>query len=78
MFEILQLSYNVNLGFPCSAVVKNLPYNAGHTRDAGSIPGLGRSTGVGNDNPSQCSCLKNSIDRRAWWATVQGVAKSQT
>ena len=78
MFEILQLSYSVNLGFPCSAVVKNLPYNAGHTRDAGSIPGLGRSTGVGNDNPSQCSCLKNSIDRRAWWATVQGVAKSQT
>ena len=50
-------------------------YNAG---DLGSIPGLGRSLGDGNGNPLQYSCLKNPMDRGALWATVQGVAKSQT
>ena len=49
--------------------------NAG---DLGSIPGLGRSPGEGNDNLLQYSCLENSMDRGDWWATVQGVAKSQT
>ena len=44
----------------------------------GSIPGLGRSSGEGNGNPLQYSCLENSTDRRVWWATVHGVAKSQT
>ena len=43
--------------------------------DAGSIPGLGRSLGEGNGNPLQCSCLGNPMDRRAWQATVQRVAK---
>ena len=43
-----------------------------------SIPGLGRSTGKGNGSPVQCSCLENSIDRGAWWATVHGIAKSWT
>ena len=33
--------------------------------------------GEGNGNPLQCSCLENSMDRRAWWATVHGVTKSQ-
>ena len=47
-------------------------------RNPGSIPGLGRSPGEGNGNPLQYSCLENSTDRRAWWATVHGVAKSQT
>ena len=43
----------------------------------GSIPGLGRSPGEGNSYPLQYSCLENSKDRRAWWATtVHGVAKS--
>ena len=42
------------------------------------IPGLGRSPGEGNSNPLQYSCLKNSMDRGGWWATVHGVAKSQT
>ena len=44
----------------------------------GSIPGLGRYPGVGNGNPLQYSCLKNSMDRGAWWATVYGVAESNT
>ena len=43
-----------------------------------SIPGSGRSPGDGNGNPLQYSCLKNSMDRGAWWARVHGVAKSQT
>ena len=50
------------MGFPGSAVVKNLPANAG---DAGSMTGLGRSPGVGN--LLQYSCLENPMDR-AWWA----------
>ena len=59
-------------------VVKNLPTNAGDTRDAGSILGLGKSPGVGNNNPFQYSCLGNSMDRGAWRTIVYGVAKSQT
>ena len=46
--------------------------------DLGSIPGLGKSPGEGNGNPLQYSCLENSMDRGAWWATVCGVAKSRT
>ena len=53
--------------FPGGAVVKNLPANAGDTRAMGSIPGLGRFPGVGNDNSLQCSCLGNPMDREAWW-----------
>ena len=49
--------------------------NAG---DLGSIPELGRSPGEGNGNPLQYSCLENSMDRRAWWATVHGIAKNRT
>ena len=59
-------------------MVKNLSTNAGDTRDAGSIPGLGRSLGVGNDNPLKNSCLENFMDNGAWWAMVHRVAKSQT
>ena len=46
--------------------------------DPGSIPGLGRSPGEGNGNLLQYSCLENSMDGGAWWATVHGVAKSRT
>ena len=53
-------------------VVKNLPANAGDIRDVGSTPGLGRSSGEGNGYPLQYSCLKNPMDREAWWVTVQG------
>ena len=63
------------MGFPGDSVVKNLPANAGDIRDAGSIPGSGRSPGEGNGNPLQYSCLENSIDRGACWATVHGVAR---
>ena len=64
--------------FPCGTLVKNLPDSVGDARDVGSIPGLGRSPGEGNGYPVQYSCLKNSMDRVAWWATVHGAAKSQT
>ena len=47
-------------------------------RDLGSIPGLGRSPGGGHGKPLQYSCLENSMDRGAWYATVHGVTKSQT
>ena len=57
-------------------VVKNLPANAGDTRDLGSIPGSGRSHGRGNGNPLQYSCLENFVGRGAWWATGLGAAKS--
>ena len=59
-------------------VVKNPSANAGDTRDAASIPALGRSPGGRNGNLLQYFCLENSIDRGAWQATVHGVAKSQT
>ena len=49
-------------------MVKNLSANAGGTRDTVSIPGSGRSPGVGNGNPLQYSYLENSMDRGAWWA----------
>ena len=58
-------------------VVKSLPANAGDIRDAGLIPGLGRSPGGGHGNPLQYSCLENPMDREAWQATVLGVTKSQ-
>ena len=62
-------------GFPGGCVVKNWPANAG---DAGSIPGLGRSSGVGNGNPLQYSGLENSMHREAWRATVHGIAELDT
>ena len=62
-------------GFPGGSVVTNPPANAG---EEGSISGSGRSPGGGNGNPLQYSCLENSLDRGTWWATVHGVAESQT
>ena len=47
-------------------------------RELVSIPGSGRYPGEGNGNPLQYSCLENPMDSGAWWATVHGVAKSQT
>ena len=66
------------MGFPVALVINNLPANAGDVRDVGSIPGLGRSPGGGHGNPFQYSGLENPMDRRAWWAAVHGVVKSQT
>ena len=59
-------------------MLKNPPANAGDAEDMGSIPGLGRSSGGGTSNPLQYSCWENPMDRGDWWATVHGVAKSQT
>ena len=59
-------------------VVENPPANAGDVRIVGSIPGLGKSPGGGPGNPLHYSCLENPTDRGAWWATVCGVARSQT
>ena len=64
--------------FPGGTVLKKPPAHGGDARDAGSIPGLGRSPGVGKGNPLQYACMKNSTDRGAWQATVHGVKMSQT
>ena len=55
-------------------MVKNLPANAGDTRDPGSVSGLERSPGGEPSNPLQYSCLENSRDRGAKWVIVLGVA----
>ena len=65
-------------GFPSDKELKNSLACAGDIRDAGSIPGPGRSPGGGHDNPLQYFCLENPTDRGAWWAIVHGVAQSWT
>ena len=61
------------MGFPGGSVGKESACGEG---DSSSVPGLGRSPEEGNGNPLQYSCLESSLDRGAWWAVVQGVAKS--
>ena len=61
---------NVYMDFPGGSVVKSLP---AETEDMGSIPGLERSPGEGNGKPFQYSCLRNLLDRGAWW--VLGVTR---
>ena len=61
-------------GFPGSSIGKESACSAGET---GFIPGLGRSAGEGNGKPLQYPCLKNPMDRGAWWAVDHGIAKSQ-
>ena len=56
-------------------MVKKSVFNA---RDLGSIPGLGGAPRKGNGSPLQCPCLENTMDRRAWRATVHGITKSWT
>ena len=63
------------LGLTCSSNGKESACEAG---DQDSIPGLGCSSGEGNGNPLQYSCLENPTDRGAWQAPVHGVAKSWT
>ena len=60
------------LCFPCGSAGKESACNAG---DLGSIPGLGRSRGVGHGNSLQYSCLENPMDRGAWQATVHGITR---
>ena len=64
--------HNSGGSLPGGSVVKNPPAK---TEDMGSIPGLGRSLGVGNGNALQYSCLKNSMDRGAWWVIFHEVLK---
>jgi len=61
------------VGFLDDSVGRISAWSVGDIGDAGSIPGLGKSSGEGNGNPLQYSCLKNPMDRGAWWATVQRV-----
>ena len=68
----------LKLGFPCGTVVKQPSANTGAVGDAGSIPGMERSPGVGNGNLLQYSCLENYMDRGVWRVTIHGVTKSQT
>ena len=65
-------------GFPGGSVGKESTCKAGDAGDSGLIPGLGIAPGGGHGNPLQYSCLENPMDRGAWWATVHGVAKSDT
>ena len=61
-----------------SVMVSDDEKSSCNARDLSSVLGLGRSPGEGNGNPLQYFCLGNSMDRGALWATVHGVAKSQT
>ena len=69
MINIINTTVCYIWSFPGGSVVKNLPANAG---DTGSIPRLGRAPEEGDGNPS---CLGNTINREACWATVHGVAE---
>ena len=75
---IIMVCSDLNQSSQVVLMVKNLPANAGDTRDACSIPRLGRFPGEGHGNPHQYSCLDNPMDRGAWQATVHRVAKSRT
>ena len=62
-------------GFPGISDGKESSYSV---EDLGLTPGWGRSSGEGNGNPLQCSCLENSMNRGVWGAIVHGVTKGQT
>ena len=67
VFSLLRAVRHIFRDFSGSSDYEESACNAG---DPGLIPGLGRSTGEGNGNPLQYSCLENPLDREAWWATV--------
>ena len=66
------------MGLPGGSVVKNPPASEGDAREYGPIPGSGRSSGGGNGNPIQHSCLESPMDRGARQIAVHGVAESWT
>ena len=70
--ESLWCAITISLGFPGGSDGKESACNES------SIPGMGRSPGEGNGNPLQYSCLKNSMDKGAWWVIEHRVAKSWT
>ena len=65
-------------GFPGGASVKHLSANRGDKRDAGLIPGSGRSPEGGHGNPLQYSFPENPMDGGAWQVTAHRVRRSQT
>ena len=65
-------------GFPGGTSSKESSCQCRRCKRRGFDPCLGRSSGEANGNPLQYSCLENPMDRRTWWATVHGTAKSQT
>ena len=71
-------SITLNHGLPTWLSGQEPTWYAGAAGDMGLIPGSGRCLGGGHGNPLHYSCLENSMDRGAWWATVHGVAKSDT
>ena len=66
---------SIEMGFPSSSDGKASACNAG---DLGSFPESGKSPREGNGNPLQYPCLKNSMDKGAWWAIIHGVAEYRT
>ena len=74
----LKIVHSIAWASQVALVVKNPPSNVGDVRDKGSIPGSGRSPGVGNGNPLQYSSPGNPMDQGAWGAPVHNVTESQT
>ena len=66
------------LGLSRGLIGKESACSAGEARDGCSVPGLGRSSGKGQGNPLQYSCLEYPVDRGAWWAKVHRVTESRT
>ena len=64
------------MGLPRWLSGKEFAWNAADSGDMGLIPGSGRSSGDGNVNPLQYSCLENPMDKGAWQATVYGITKN--
>ena len=77
-FDLTGPTWNLDWAFQVTLVVRNLPANTGDTRDAGSVPGSGRSPEGGCGNPLQYSCLENPLDRGAWQAMVHRVGHDWT
>ena len=75
IYKLSKIIKTSTLYFPHGSDSKESAYNVG---DQGSVPGSGRSPGEENGTPLQYSCLENSMDGGAWWATAHSVAKSQT
>ena len=75
--QVLELFYCYYCYYYCVPGGSDGKESACNVGELGSIPGLGRSLGEGNDNPFQYSCLENPMDRGAWHTTVLGIAKGQ-
>ena len=73
METVKQMHVMYVMCFPGGSGGKGSAFSVG---DPGSIPGSGRSPGEGHGHPLQCSCLENTTDRGALWATVHGISKS--